>query len=312
MEFEINTGVCSNCNFDKCERGCLIHTGKALRDFLDNVDMVETIIGDYSSSTKGGKQDLVYSGYQMFNLNEPINVLTAIKTQLDVTDKFARAYDKTAFQILKEYLNEIKEDKSISAELLDKLVKLNKNRLIIVPIKPHSECRLNNINNDEELEDQQGKILYLKWSTNQETHKLECKVAIKFEGKINDKVYKFDISEYNDKFRLSALDVKMLGNKQKNKFIKMHRYGIIHPIEIVDGNYSIIVDGTYIYYCIANRDTIIGQWNTNGSIDIAIKGNNILKSKAYEKLKKNIEFIASHRKYIAPYKLLETHKVELK
>jgi len=311
MEFEIKSGVCKNCDMNKCERHCIIHTGKALYDYIAGIDTVETKIGEYSHMYNKSNKELIYSGYKVFELSEPIHILSPIDTEIIVSSKFANVHDYTAFQLLKEYINYANIDKEEADYVVNKLSKLNKNKLLIIPIKPHSECRLNEDIDDVTL-DKTGKVHYIDWNTNKETHKLECTVAIKFGGKIADKIYKYNISDYNDKFRISSLDVKMIGSKTKNKFIKMNEYGMIHPIEVACNDFSIIIDGTYLYCKYMNRSTIIGQWGPNNSIEKKDGNTELFKSKVFDQIRKNMDYITSHLKYIAPYGIIETNKIIVK
>jgi hypothetical protein len=309
MEFELQSGVCSNCiGVNKCTRCCVYHLGKAFVNFITNVQVIETRIGEYESREKGTKPDLVVYGHQIWDMSSPSWLLTDINTIINVSDKFLNAYGKNAFQITNVYCKFAGISTAETKEITDKIKAINSNKLLILPFKPKTECSVDLVAegiNEKKLE---SKIEYLKWTTNKETHKLECMIGFSSEKFNGAKTFKMSIEDYLTKFRLSQIDIRSKGAKQDNNLIKMTHHGIIKPIVVKEGNTSIAVDGTYVYYTVNGETSIIGFWNERNELVL----NNNIKGKAITKIKDNMDFIKDHKKYIAPYMMYEPNIIEVK
>ena len=125
MEIVINSNGCTKCKgIENCNKTCILHSGKALVDFIKRADMIETRIGEFSSREKGKKQDLVVYGHQLYDLKSPSWLLTDINTSLDATDKFRKAFDKNAFQIASMYCKYINMPDDEANDILEKIKKL--------------------------------------------------------------------------------------------------------------------------------------------------------------------------------------------
>lgn len=311
MEIELTVGACSNCTgISNCNRSCILHTGKALVNFISNVDMIETKIGEYSSSDFKGKakKDLITYGHQLYDLKSPSWLLTKIGITLDVSDKFKSLFDKNAFQIATEYCKHIKMTPAETKEITDKIKALNNNKVIILPFKPHTLCNVDfsgGVSNDK---NKQAEISNLKWITNRETGKLECSIAFTSSNLTSQETTRFSITEYLKKFRLAQMELQAKGNKYDDNLISINNYGIIKPIVIKEGKASVAIDGTYLYYTINSDTHIIGYWDDSNKLIITSD----IKCKAMNKINKNLDLIRNHKKYIAPYLLHESNTVEVK
>ena len=104
------------------------------------------------------------------------------------------------------------------------------------------------------------------------------------------------------------MEMMAKGNKHDKNLIKINDYGIFKPILIKDGNVSIAIDGTYVYYTTNNDTHIIGFWNDKDELVI----DNSIKTKAITKIKDNLAYIKNHKKYMAPYMLFEPNIIEIK
>jgi hypothetical protein len=310
MEFELqSSGVCSKCiGVDKCTRCCAYHLGKAFVNFITNVQVIETRIGEYDSRVKGTKPDLVVYGHQIWDLGLPSWLLTDISTILNVSDKFTTAYDKSAFQIASIYCKFAGYSAEETKEITDKIKAINSNKMLLLPFKPKSECYVDLVADGVKEKKLESKIEYLKWTTNKETHKLECMIGFSAEKFNGSKTFKLSIEDYLTKFRLSQIDIKSKGAKEDTNLIKMTHHGIIKPIVIKEGKTSVAIDGTYLYYVVNGDTSIIGYWNDKNELVI----NNNIKGKAITKIKDNVDFIKDHKKYIAPYMMYEPNIIEVK
>lgn len=309
MEFDVQAGVCSNCvGIDKCTKSCILHIGKALVDFIQRIDVAETRIGEYSSKVKGTAPDLVVYGHQLFDMNSPSWILTDINTILDMSDKFLNAYDKNAFQIANIYCKHIGMSAEEIKEVTDKIKAINKNLMLVLPFKPHANCEVDLTIDGTTEKKKEATISYLKWITNKETHKINCTVGFNLANSSVAQHTKMDIKDYIDKFRLSQMEMVAKGAKHDKNLIKITDYGIFKPIVIKEGNTTIAVDATYVYYTANGETHIIGFWNDNDELII----DKNIKTKAVNKIRDNLVYIKNHKKYMAPYMLFEPNVIEVK
>jgi len=309
FEIEANVGICANCKeLEGCNKYCILHAGKALYEFINRVDMIETRIGECESREKNGPQDLIVSGHQLFDLNNPSWLLTDIKTTLDASNKFKDLYGKNPVQLINCYGDKAKLNKDDINDTIDKIKKLNRNKLIVLPFKPHTQC---NVDIDTETDKQRKKdckITFLKWTTDKETYKLNCEICFNIPGAFGQTTYKLPITDYITKFRISQIDMQAKSKDHDDSLIQMTQSGIIQPIAIKNGHETLAVDGTYVYLT-SNSDTrIIGYWNEKDELLIDSK---LVNSKMLNKIKNNKNYIANHKRYIAPYMLFPSTEIIL-
>lgn len=306
MDFEITVGVCKSCNgLDDCNRYCMLHAGKVLVDFLDRIDTTPTRIGEYSKRDEYGPVDLVVSGHYLHSLDDPSWLLTDISTVLDASPKFNSAFDKSPIQLINNYCNKVGIPKDVSTEYAETIKKLNKNKILILPFKPHASC---SIDYEDEMGNKhtkvQANIKILKWRTDKETHKLVATIVFKTEK--DDRQRTIPVTEYLKSFRLSSMDILAKDKGNDIEMISITDYGIIKPIVVKEAGAEYAIDGTYMY-CTINGDTrIVGKWNTAGDLEVNTPKN---KSKAFKKIIDNLPIIKNHKRYIAPYKLFSPNEL---
>lgn len=308
MEYEIDRTVCRQCSGEKkCTKMCDVHTCKALINYLKSVDISETHIGEFSSRTRGGKQDLIVSGHQVYGLTLEVgSILTDISTVLDATRKFQNNSGRTVVQMLNASKDELGLTLEDAKYYVDFISRINSNKVVIVPFKPETHCIVSTPKGYQSETD--GIITNIAWRTNKETHKLEATVRFKqSKGTEMEPSIVYKMSEYMDMFKIKSLNSADKGEKIDTSLIQMTDYGIIKPIEIQYKNSSIAIDNTYIYYTVDSITKIIGGWNPSG--DLVIVDN--VKGKHMTKIKENMSLIKSHRKYIAPYTLYEVNTISL-
>jgi hypothetical protein len=277
-----------------------LNIGKALADFVNRVDVTKTRIGEYERSQRGGRQDLIVYGHQMYDAHNVSWLLADIKTVMDCSDKFKGYSSKTPVQLLKEYCEYVEMPSADRNELVDKLTSINSNKMMVVPIKPKSMCNVEF--GDDKRKDAQ--ITSIRWVTNKDTHKLECKVI--FKTKTDEKVT-HDIRDYQDKFRVNGMESRMRVGKHDSTIIKMSRSGIIHPIELCTNDSRLAVDGTYMYYVSKGKIHIVGYWDKQG----VMKVTKPVPSELLDRMKDNLEYIKDHKKYIAPYLVFEANSITI-
>lgn len=308
MELEIGV-ACSNCKgINDCNKMCVLHCGKALVDFISRVDVTQTRIGEYEKTDRNGPTDLVVCGHQLFDIDNPCWLLRGISTTIDITDKFKPVYEKSAFQIANMYCKHMKMSDEETRDITEKLKGINRNKLFILPFKPHTNCNIDIEVDSESFKKQEAQIYMIKWDTNKDTNKINCSITFELINKIygTSKV-KMDIKDYIDKFRLSQMDIQAKGKNHDKNLIKITDYGIFKPICVTDGTSSIAIDGTYMYYVINGETHIIGHWDANDKMRVSTE----IKTKAYNKIMDNIEYIKHHKRYIAPYLMFESNTIKI-
>lgn len=298
---------CTNCdNINECEKSCILHTGKALVDYITRIDTIQTRIGEYSSTKVGGKVDLIVSGHKIFDMREsPCWLLSSIDTTLGMSDKFKNAFNKSANQLVTLYCKSVNMSKEETDEVLNKLRDINKNKQLILPLKPKTDCIVDIDTEDCQEKSVKGKINFIKWATDKETYKLRCTVNLSFDDW--HKSVNYSLAEYINKFTITSLEFKSRGDKHDASMISMTEHGIIKPIVVKDKSTKIIIDGTYLYLELNNEIVIIGYWDEKNELIITKK----VKSKALDKIKNNLDYIKDHKKYIAPYLVYEPNIIEV-
>lgn len=306
MDFEISSGICSKCTgFEDCTKYCMLHSGKALVNFLNNADMINTNIGDYKSRNNDGVQDLVVSGYQVWDEGAPSWLLTGISTTLDASPKFKNIYSKTPNQVVKAYCESAGISKEETNELIDKIQRLNKNRLLVLPFKPRTQFTTDIGRDSKTVE---TTISSVKWSTDKDTFRLNCVITFKFpdaNGKENH--CKYSITDYIDKFKMSSLEMHSKDEKHDKRLIKVTDHGIFKPIALREDNMIVAIDGTYMYTTINGNTHIIGYWDDKDNLVI----NSNIKSAAIKKIKDNVGFLKNHRRFIAPYLMYDANEIKI-
>lgn len=306
---------CNKCiGVNKCLNYCKMHAGKALANYLNNIDVTETRIGEYSKSKINGVTDIVVSGHQLWNLSSPSYIYTSTsQTVIGKSPKFNQLDGMTANNILVEYLKEQQIEQELISELSEKIANINKSKMLIVPIKPGTKVTfLMETDKGKAPRLKEGVIKFLKWTTNKETYKLDCDVYIETEQQ-NVKSTKFPLSEYMRRFGLDGLNDWRKSSLCKLGAIEMTNDGIIKPIEVAYKDQSVVIDGTFMYRIVNGTVLIAGKWDLRSNSMVmnsdAVEG--MKKTPLWDTINKNLADIAKHRVYIAPYNLCKSNVVKL-
>lgn len=289
----------------------LYHHGKALLDFIRNVDVTQTRIGEYSNRDYNSigkvKPDLIVSGHQLFELATPSYIFTDIKTTIDASDKFNSIGDINAFQLINMYCDAIDCSNEEKKELAEKVRGINKNKAIIVPFKPHMACNIDYTDSAGKHTKDDAKIESIRWVTDAETHKIKCTISFRL-NRNGDKLIKKSIHEYIKSFRISQIDLHTKSSKDNADMIQVTDFGAFRPVEFNSKDCRIVVDGSFVYYIESeNNASIIGYW-VNDKIRFVTNSNN----KVIKKIKSSESLLRDHKDYMAPYGLLDTAVVNVK
>lgn len=283
----------------------MLHMGKALYDFANNVATTETKLGEFSSTERGGETDLIVSGHSIFTEGEPGYILTDINTTIDTSSRFKRVYNKSVMQMAKAYAEKAGIDKAESDVIVDKLTKINASKMLVVTLKPETECIVRLVSQDGTKYTKQGTISAVKWRTNTDNNKLECSVVIST-SKHNGNSYIVKLVDYLKTFYIASLSQTLGQNNMKNDIVQLTNYGFIKPIVVTHENAGYAVDGTYLYKIDKNVLDIVGKWNIHGKIDTHERT-----SKALKVITDNIDIINAHKAYMAPYLTYESNNISV-
>lgn len=282
--------------------------GRVLAYYISNIDTLESNIGEFKGSLRGRGVEYRVIGHQVTSKEADMDILATLDTNIEIADKFKGNKDKTAFQILKCYLDTIDdENKTYKESIIEKFKEIGANKRLIVPFKIDDECTYVHKSREE-----QTKISSLLWSMDKQESKFKARVLMKTVNATGIEVtQKLDFEEYGTKFKLSALERVLKTSNIDRNLIKVDRFGMIHPIVIKDKNIKIAIDCLNVYVVVDDEVSIIGKFNSNGELQESKIAQSLSKHKAYKHLKTNLGYISKHLRFIAPYGLVDSTEVTL-
>jgi len=300
-------GICN----EQCNKHCELNAADVLVRFIRDITTIESRIGEFED-TSGKSAKLITSGMQIDNTNNPTDILTDISTPIDVTKKFKTLFNKTPLALLNQYIKVVNPP---DADVLrDKFRKIESNRLLIMPIRPEMSCEVY-IDNDKDTKSKgnfkKTTIEAIRWWNNPNTHTLECTIITEVIDGTTNKRGKISITDYGIKLRLVDVERSLNNSDIDRQVISMTRYGYIKPIAVLDKNDNgIIIDGTYMYLADKGSVNPIAYWKNKGFTGEDIY-NEITKTAAYKKIKKSLNYIWQHRRFIAPYGFVDYNRIDI-
>ncbi len=290
----------------------ILRAGGALAHFLASVDTVTSEIGEYKKATRIGGQDYIVTGLQITHKASPVNILSDLNNNLEVSNKFTTFMGKPAIQILKAYLATLGDDKEeYKTAVFNKFKGITGNKNLITPFKPTDECVVA-VGEGKSSKDETAEISSVLWGMDKETGKFQARVLAKVENAgVLSKTYKIPLTEYGTAFKISGIERCMKVSNIDRRTVTMTRFGFIKPVVIKDGNIALAIDGSHLYVVMNGIPTIIGNWNDNGELIETAVAKSLNKHKAYKHLKNNLGYIERHIRFIAPYGLTEPVEIQL-
>ena len=299
------------------------HAGRALLDFIKNIDITNTKIGNYSESKRGGKKDVIASGHQIYDTNEsvyswgPSTIYTPIaNTIIDKSPIFECRFSLSLGELLQRGINSDKTlTKEEALEVTEKLKNLNLRKSLIVPVVPKKDYKVTYKLDEKSKEcTTLEKLFSLKWTTDKETYKLNCIAMFEIGPADNKKMIKLPITSYGKDFVPEKMEFWNGISHCTRSLLEMTEQGMIRPIEITDGLQSVIVDNLYVYWIHNGMTFVVGDWDPVNK-KIVYRKDLTKRSDRTELLKfldRNIPLIGAHRHLIAPYNLYVVHKHNIK
>lgn len=298
-----------------------LRSGYSIARLIREVDMVESRIGSISDGTSTGPRYLITTGMQVDSMGTPTHILGDCRISLEVSQKLRSIRGKSAASLLKQYIDDSKSPDG--AQLMEKLRNIESNKLLLTPIKPKMSCevmveeevldeRLDSLPDSERTIKKRSRIKtstieIVKWFTDTKTGQLRCCILTEVLDGTSGKRAKIDIEEYGSKLFLTDIERSIkVGANTEHKLIRMTRYGYIKPIKILNnlGN-GLIIDNSFVYSLSSydtdgNELTPIAYWNNADELVGDETFNKIQKTMLYKAIKKNMVYVAQHRRYIAP------------
>lgn len=285
----------------------LPYIGRNLVNFLDGVTLIETRIGVIKNmDIFGENKTMIVSGHLVESLDDPNFIYTDSSTYFDRSPKLASTDGVSLIQVLKDYCEMADID---ATPYIDKLKKINENKLLVVPFKPDRVFDITAAASAGGTTTKEMILKALRWDTSKETHKLEASLIFRGKRSRDTSTVVLPIVEYLSTFKLSGIKTSLSDGTNSKDIINFDVSGIIKPIEFSEKERSLILDNAFIYEKIGDKTTIIGGWdNTNNNL---VTFKKIGSSKAAKKLTAAVDLIANHKKYIAPYKTFAVNTIKV-
>ena len=309
-----------------------INVGRALTNFINSIDVSETRIGEVSENASfddhNENDKYIYSGHLLHTGDSaPTWVLTmADKTKMVIRKKFRPAVGKNPDECVNDYFKWCEEsiaqgyavpdtvngtpDRLDRQTVLDIVHKLNKNKMVVVPLKYDNTKAVVNIEAEGVSTKRNMSITGVKWRTDTESGELLCEVMLEHGnvGSIGKSRF-INITDYGKAFNLEAVEIANSSSKSKiSNVIEYDQSGYVKPVEVTNGITSIIIDNTYVYYKNNNGVFIVGEWVGN---ELKMKYTN-QSDKLFKKITSYAKVISLHKRIIAPYLLVSTKVINVK
>lgn len=304
--------VAEKCG-QNCSGHCALNTGYSLAKFLHEVDRVESSIGELVKASSKKGDYLLVTGMQVDSAYNPARILGSAQSGISRAKKFSNPWGVSTSSLLRDCckIAGIPNEAELGAEL----TALESYKMLLTPIKPGMQCE---VYVEEPTSDGQGTTLkkkhsvieYIKWATNSETKQVECFIITEVIEANANKRARVAIEDYGKLLLLTDLERSLSATAEKaHKLVHMTNFGAIQPIEVTTGKgNSLVLDNTYLYSVTFDQAMIVASW----------EGTKLVGDKEFQRISKNslykliqdyLPYIVQHRKYIAPYGVVNTNIV---
>ena len=314
---EHNRPACSSCSgLNNCTKYCPIRVGENIVNFVNNLDCMETSIGEFREDTAGkpGNKSLVVNGIMVEKGSTPINLMIRIEySGTAIQSKMIDFLGMTPAQCLKTYTTYCKLNDQVQRKALKDFQRFNSNKIIPTPFKPGADIEVNHIGFDGKPKTVTTNANLTKWMIDKETGRLTG-VIIARVGKTEDgsDYVKPKLSEYGINWFLPNIERNLKTSEITREAVRMNDIGLILPLEVSYGDVTLAVDSQHLYLNKNGYDYIIGTWGPNGMVENKEYTSSIDSNKAYKKMKSFMKYIEKHRRFIIPYGLAVPNHIDLK
>lgn len=316
MIAHINPG-CSACSGEyNCNKYCPMRVGRNIETFIENLDSIETRIGETQVDAYNPKSRLMICGQILEKSGSPTAMLRSTNNVpgIIVNNKLCDFMGLTAIQHLNTYCNYKQVSSAKKAEVADKLKKFNSNKCVPCPVSPGVEISVKHEDFYGKKIDEDTFVEQLRWELS-EIGDLVGSILVPVRSNKDGKQHiKLQMSEYLTTWKLPNLERNLTSDEIQPELIKMTSIGFIKPLVLRDNKYTLAVDSTNLYINRNGIDLIIGYWDKNNR-NLVVDENAVKElknSKAYRKLAKTVNYIWRHHRFMIPYGLTEPNEIECK
>jgi len=284
--------------------------GRVLEQFIKGVDTVDTNIGEHREPMpyEKGNNGYVVTGLEIMDSDAPINILLPDDVEIETNNHFLVYQGKNAEQILEEYLGGTVGLASLNS--LETLRSIMSHKKVLMPFKPTKDSEIISKNNKDK-----AKVFSVTWHIDPITKEFQGVVnfAIKSEGRLvpRGQGRRIPFSGYGKDFRMLLIEKGIDNDDIDREVIQMTRFGYIQPIEIYDGKVTLAIDGYHVYLIVDELPIIVGNLDSKEGLIELDELRSIHRYRAYKYMKKNVNYILKHIRYIAPYKLANATQINL-
>lgn len=307
---------CTKCTgIDSCNKYCECKVGENLVNFINNIDSIETSIGDFRKDSTG-KSTYVVSGYAVEHgdMLHPIDILVSFHDlQMRASGKFKEFMGKTPGQCLMAYTEQQNLSKPIQLKALDDFKLFNSNKILPAPFRPGADVGVTYKGFEGKLKTHTTSVKQMRWNINKETLNLEgffiADVGRNESGSTHEK---FNFRDYGITWTLPNLERNLKTADIRYEAVKMDDIGFIKPLELISSDdTAIAVDCRHMYFCSKGIDLIIGSWIGREMVENEEYSALVKNNKAYKKVKHYLMFLERHKRFIVPYGLVEANTIKV-
>lgn len=311
---DIKLVICEPCKgLDKCTTYCPIRAGENIVNFVNEVlqKSTETRIGEIRQDRINGKQEsvVVIGMIQDSKTSQADIMIQMPKNGIILRNKFNDFWGISSTQMLKSYLNYIEKDKTIQMKAIEDLKRFNSTKVMPLTVQLGDDIEVN-INENGKNFRELSKVKVLKWKIDKDTSQLKGYIYVESKRSMTSALA-LDITDYGVTWTLPNIERNIKTADICREAIKMNEYGLIHPIEVIGSDCSIVLDSQHMYHVKNDVATIIGDWSEGIIVDNQKLPKGILSCPAYNKMMNLSKFASKHRKYIIPYGLSSTTKINI-
>lgn len=306
--------VCQSCcGIESCTKYCPIRVGENIVNFVNNLDCVETSIGDIRTNNRGNSNEtLIVSGYMLEKGSNPIDIITVLSNSGSVLQgKLTDYLGMSPSQLLRAYTNYKELSKVVQNKAVEDLKKFNSNKTIPTPFKPGADIEVMYTGFDGKSRKITTNANLIKWTLDKNGVLRGIIIADVGRNEDGSSYAKLKLSEYGTTWFLPNIERNLKTSDITREAIKMTDIGLILPIEVNSGDTTIAVDSQHMYINKNGVDFIIGNWTSSGMSVYSEFSSKLAKDKAFKKMESYLKFIEKHRRFIIPYGLIAPNIINI-
>ena len=290
------------CGNPKCRGLCNISLGHKVYEFYNQFknSLRDSSIGTAKKDELDHNRFMYIKGYEFYNpsdckKSDDYCTLYGLKSSTIVSKPVFQVDPSDLAKYISEYSTFAGLDKDEYNKFRADMLAVARRSKLIVPINFTDEFDVNvyRDNTTKVKNKLRCTIDRVRWAVNPESKLVECTLRFRVDSKtLKDvNITKYGVDFFNRQTILGSADLVQSA-------IRMNQYGYIEPLLVSTQSAKLAIDNCSIYYGKAFYDMReVGYWDgntlniTDGNIDKAL----------LDYIRKNKNYIAVNRKYMAPY-----------